>query len=88
MVKQMGTIEQEEKQMATNVNDEIRKLSLARRKKVEARAAQLIAEERKLITAYERGEFRPLKDQKGAKQIAVVAARRYKRLTGSLPADK
>src|SRR5713226_8916421 len=31
--------------MATNVNDKIRKLSSAQRKKVEARAAQLIAEE-------------------------------------------
>jgi hypothetical protein len=34
--------------------DKIRKLSPARVKKVEARAAQLIAEEKKLITTYER----------------------------------
>jgi len=31
--------------MAVNVNDKIRKLSPARRKRVEARAAELIAEE-------------------------------------------
>lgn len=36
-------------------------------------------EERKLITAYDRGEFKPVKDQKGAKQAAVQAARRYMR---------
>jgi len=36
-------------------------------------------EEMKLITAYERGEFKPVKDQKGAKQTAVQAARRYMR---------
>jgi predicted DNA binding CopG/RHH family protein len=36
-------------------------------------------EENKLITAYERGEFKPLKDQKGAKRTAVRAARRYMR---------
>jgi predicted DNA binding CopG/RHH family protein len=35
-------------------------------------------EERKLITAYERGEFKPVKDQKKAKQAAVQAARRYR----------
>ena len=33
--------------------------------------------ERDLITAYERGEFRPVKDQQEAKQTAVHAARRY-----------
>ena len=36
-------------------------------------------EEKKLIAAYERGEFKPVKDRKGAKQIAVQAARRYLR---------
>ena len=36
-------------------------------------------EEKKLITAYERGEFKPVKDEKGAKQAAVEAARRYMR---------
>ena len=36
-------------------------------------------EEMQLITAYERGEFKPVKDQKGAKQTAVQAARRYMR---------
>jgi predicted DNA binding CopG/RHH family protein len=36
-------------------------------------------EEKKLMTAYEQGEFRPVKDQKGAKQEAVAAARRYMR---------
>jgi predicted DNA binding CopG/RHH family protein len=32
-----------------------------------------------VIAAYERGEFRPVKDQKGAKQTATQAARRYMR---------
>lgn len=36
-------------------------------------------EERDLITAYERGEFRPVKEQQEAKQTAVHAARRYMR---------
>ena len=36
-------------------------------------------EERDLITAYESGEFRPVKDQKSAKQAAVQAAKRYLR---------
>jgi predicted DNA binding CopG/RHH family protein len=36
-------------------------------------------EEKKVITAYERGEFRPARDQKGAKQTATQAARRYMR---------
>jgi hypothetical protein len=36
-------------------------------------------EERDLITAYESGEFEPVKDQQTAKQIAVQAARRYLR---------
>ena len=36
-------------------------------------------EEKALITAYERGEFQPVKDQKGAKSTAVEAARRYMR---------
>jgi predicted DNA binding CopG/RHH family protein len=36
-------------------------------------------EERDLISAYERGEFRPVKDQQSAKQAAVEAAKRYLR---------
>jgi predicted DNA binding CopG/RHH family protein len=36
-------------------------------------------DEKQLLAAYERGEFKPVKDQKGAKQIAVEAARRYLR---------
>ena len=36
-------------------------------------------EEKKLIAAYESGEFRPVKDQKKAKQTAIEAARRYMR---------
>ncbi len=36
-------------------------------------------EEKELIAAYERGEFKPVKDQKRAKQAAVQAARRYMR---------
>jgi predicted DNA binding CopG/RHH family protein len=34
-------------------------------------------EERDLITAYQSGEFRPVKDQQKVKQTAVHAARRY-----------
>ena len=36
-------------------------------------------EEKDLIAAYEKGEFRPVKDQQRAKQTAVQAARRYLR---------
>ena len=36
-------------------------------------------EEEELIAAYERGEFRPVKDQMGARQTAAEAARRYLR---------
>jgi predicted DNA binding CopG/RHH family protein len=36
-------------------------------------------EEKALITAYERGEFQPVKDQKGAKRAAREAAQRYLR---------
>ena len=36
-------------------------------------------EEKDLITAYQSGEFRPVKDQQAAKQTAVQAARRYLR---------
>ena len=35
--------------------------------------------EKNLITAYESGEFKPVKDQKGAKRTAAEAARRYLR---------
>ena len=34
---------------------------------------------RDLITAYESGEFGPVKDQQKAKQTAIQAARRYMR---------
>jgi predicted DNA binding CopG/RHH family protein len=37
------------------------------------------AEEEKLITAYERGEFKPVKDQKQARRTAVQAAKHYMR---------
>ena len=40
-------------------------------------------EERRLVTAYERGEFKPVKDQKGAKRTAVQAAKRCARAGGS-----
>jgi hypothetical protein len=33
-------------------------------------------DERDLITVYESGEFRPVKDQQKAKQTAIQAARR------------
>ena len=38
-------------------------------------------EDEKLVAAYERGEFKPVKNQKAAKRTAVRAARSY---TGSL----
>ncbi len=36
-------------------------------------------EERKLVAAYTHGEFKPVKDQAGAKRDAVAAARRFVR---------
>jgi predicted DNA binding CopG/RHH family protein len=36
-------------------------------------------EESDLISAYERGEFRPVKNQKAARRTAVEAAKRYTR---------
>lgn len=36
-------------------------------------------EEKELISAYERGDFRPVKDQKKATRAAVQAANRYTR---------
>ncbi len=36
-------------------------------------------EENKLISAYERGEFKPVKDQKSARRTAMEAASRYMR---------
>lgn len=36
-------------------------------------------EEKRLVTAYERGELRPARDQKKAKREAVQAAKRYMR---------
>jgi predicted DNA binding CopG/RHH family protein len=36
-------------------------------------------EEKQVITAYERGEFKPVKDQKKAKRTAIQAAKRYRR---------
>lgn len=36
-------------------------------------------EEKQMVSAYERGEFRPAKDQKKARHEAVQAAQRYTR---------
>lgn len=36
-------------------------------------------DEKELVGAYEHGEFKPVKDQKQARQTAVEAARRYLR---------
>jgi predicted DNA binding CopG/RHH family protein len=36
-------------------------------------------EEQQVFAAYERGEFKPVKNQKAAKRAAVQAARRYTR---------
>ena len=55
--------------MAVNVNDKIRKLSPARRKKVEARAAELIAEE---MTLRELRHARKLTQVKMAKTLGVT----------------
>lgn len=54
--------------MARNVNDIIEKLSSAQRKKVEARASQLIAEE---ITLREVRKARKLTQQKIAKSLRI-----------------
>jgi len=55
--------------MAVNVNDKIRKLSPARRKKVEARAAELIAEE---MTLRELRRARKLTQVRMAKSLGVT----------------
>src|SRR6266581_4284231 len=55
--------------MPTNVDDIIRKLSPARRKKVEARAAELIAEE---MTLRELRHARKLTQVKMAKKLGVT----------------
>ena len=54
--------------MARNVNDIIKKLSAAQRKKVETRAAQLIAEE---MTLREVRKARKLTQQKIAKSLRI-----------------
>src|SRR3974377_1212453 len=54
--------------MARNVNDIIKKLSAAQRKKVESRAAQLIAEE---MTLREVRKARKLTQQKIAKSLRI-----------------
>ena len=54
--------------MARNVNDIIERLSAAQRKKVEARAAQLIAEE---MTLREIRKARKLTQQKIAKSLRI-----------------
>jgi DNA-binding XRE family transcriptional regulator len=54
--------------MAANVNDKIGKLSPARRKKVEARAAELIAEE---MTLRELRKARKLTQVRMAKKLGV-----------------
>ncbi|MGA2135838.1 MAG: helix-turn-helix transcriptional regulator [Bryobacteraceae bacterium] len=55
--------------MPVNVNDKIRKLSLAQRKKVEARAAQLIAEE---MTLRELRKARRLTQVRMAKRLGIT----------------
>jgi DNA-binding XRE family transcriptional regulator len=55
--------------MATNVNDIIKKLSPAQRKKVEARAAQLIAEE---MTLRELRHARKLTQVRVAKKLGIT----------------
>jgi DNA-binding XRE family transcriptional regulator len=55
--------------MAVNVNDKIRKLSPAQRKKVEARAAELIAEE---MTLRELRKARKLTQVRMAKALGIT----------------
>ena len=55
--------------MAVNVNDKIRKLSPAQRKKVEARAAELIAEE---MTLRELRKARKLTQVRMAKVLGIT----------------
>jgi transcriptional regulator with XRE-family HTH domain len=55
--------------MATNVNDIIKKLSPAQRKKVEARAAELIAEE---MTLRELRKARKLTQVRMAKSLGIT----------------
>ena len=55
--------------MAVNVNDKIRKLSPAQRKKVEARAAQLMAEE---MTLRELRKARKLTQVRMAKALGIT----------------
>jgi transcriptional regulator with XRE-family HTH domain len=55
--------------MAVNVNDKIRNLSAARRKKVEARAAELIAEE---MTLRELRKARKLTQVRMAKSLGIT----------------
>ena len=55
--------------MSTNVNDKIRKLSPAQRKKVEARAAELIAEE---MTLQELRHARKLTQVRMAKALGIT----------------
>jgi DNA-binding XRE family transcriptional regulator len=55
--------------MAVNVNDKIRKLSPAQRKKVETRAAQLIAEE---MTLRELRRARKLTQVRMAKTLGIT----------------
>lgn len=55
--------------MATNVNDIIKKLGVAQRKKVEARAAELIAEE---MTLRELRHARKLTQVKMAKKLGIT----------------
>jgi DNA-binding XRE family transcriptional regulator len=55
--------------MATNVDDKIKKLSAAQRKKVEARAAELIAEE---MTLRELRHARKLTQVRMAKKLGIT----------------
>jgi len=55
--------------MATNVNDKILKLSAARRKKIENRAAQLIADE---MTLRELRHARKLTQARVAKSLGIT----------------
>ncbi len=55
--------------MAVNVDDKIRKLSAAQRKRVESRAAELIAEE---MTLRELRKARKLTQARVAKQLGIT----------------
>jgi DNA-binding XRE family transcriptional regulator len=65
----LGLRRKESEPMAVNVNDKIKKLSASRRKKVDARAVELIAEE---MTLQELRRARKLTQVRMAKKLGIT----------------